>query len=138
MPTSDTQQLTRGKVVDQRGDLVVLSIPNTDYRLHLVPDGEITPNETGHVQGALRAVARRVDVVSRGGRYIDPAYGRPRILQGRVAATNAQDGRIAVACAPGVVFHCKLAAPGQSVDDFVEGQLVSFSIDRGATLTQSR
>ena len=128
---------TRGKLAETGNEQIIVTIPNSDYRLHLVPNGEITPSPTGHVVGVIEAKARRIDIVETGGRFVDPTYGRPRNLQGRVASVNTESNVIAVTCGPGVVFNITPTAPGQSAKQFAEGVLVRFAIDRGATFTQA-
>src|SRR5690606_12854034 len=82
------------------------------------------------VAGRIYARAKRVDIVRVGGRYIEPVYGRPRRLQGRVVAIDAEANAIAVHCACPII--CTLTAPGQSAEQFTLGQLVSFDVERGA------
>jgi hypothetical protein len=116
---------------------VVLTFPNTDYRLHLEPAGGSLPagidGRVGSmVIGTVRANARRVDVVRSGGRYVEPVFGRPRRVQGRVVSVDAGRGTITVHA--GVPIVCRVTAPGQKAGDYEAGAFVSFDVERGATI----
>lgn len=67
-------------------DHLVLNIPSTKYNLHLVAASEVTPNPQGRLTGTIHITAATIDLVSRGGSYIEPLNGRPRRIQGTVAA----------------------------------------------------
>jgi hypothetical protein len=128
-PTQPDRGLVRGRLAEVAEGMIVLAIPETSYRLHLVVD---TPPKTPvgkPVIGRIHARAKRVDVVPSGGRYIEPVIGRPRRLQGWLAQMDRQAKTITVLC--GAPFTCTLE-PRQSPGDFQVGQLVSFDIERGA------
>jgi len=108
---------------------IVLHPHNTNYQTHLEPVGEITTEPGKTITGIIRAKAKRIDVVSTGGRFVDPVFGRPRRVQGSIIAIDR--GHLVVSA--GMPIHCKPTAPGQSADDFEIGQFVSFSVERGAT-----
>ena len=112
---------------------IVLAIPNTNYQLHLVPTGPITVEAGKRILGTIQASARRVDVVDTGGRYIEPVFGRPRRIQGRVLA-GSDDTRMLVVDAA-VPIHCKLTDFRQKPSQFAVGELVSFDALEGATFT---
>lgn len=120
-----------GRVEEVRDGMIVLGVPGTDYRVHLVcprlPEGV---GVRDRVRGTVRANARRVDRVPSGGKFIEPVFGRPRRLQGRVIGGNPADDTIVVDA--GLPFTCRLADPRQKAADFPVGELVSFDIERGA------
>lgn len=120
----------QGVLLEQREGMIVLSLPGTDYQLHLRVDRPVAAQPNQRVAGRITARAKRVDVVQTGGRYIEPVYGRPRRLQGVVVAAEAGKNQIVVHC--GCPFICELTA-GQKALDFPLGALVSFDIERGAT-----
>lgn len=121
--------LTRGKLLGHEPGRLVLGLPGTEYRLHLVTDRQVEPDAVGFVRGRITARARRVDVVKTGGRFIEPVYGRPRRLQGVVTSVDAAAGTITVQgpCP----FVCTLTAR-QNPQDFEPGQLVGFDMESGA------
>jgi len=121
-----------GVIQDSKPDMVVLQIPGTDYRLHLVPASAAaaaTLTVGARVDVKLTARAKRVDVIRTGGRFVEPIIGRPRRLQGRVTATDPQHNTITVFC--GAPFTCELTM-GQNASEFPVGTLVAFDVERGA------
>lgn len=133
-PTSAAQanHLVTGRLLEASPDRIVLGIPHSDYRLHLVPAAPINARPKDRISGAVRAQALRVDVVPSGGRYIEPVFGRPRRIQGRIIGGDpAQNTLIVDAACP---IHCRLN-PRQKTADFALGQLVSFDVERGASFT---
>jgi len=115
--------------------MVVLTFYNTQYEMHLLPVGDIA-DPSGvplgkRVEGKIRADAKRVDVVTSGGRYVEPVHGRPRRVQGWVVATDNTRNSITVNA--GVPIECRLTDRRQSATRFEPGQFVSFDVMRGAT-----
>lgn len=120
---------------------VVISFHNLNYRMHLRPLGTVTPGFGGKVRGVIRANAKRVDRVETGGRLVDPVFGMPRRVQGRVVKVAAERNELVVHA--GMPIHCRLteripAEPDrrQLATDYPEGDLVSFYIAAGATFEQ--
>ncbi len=127
--------LVHGTVAEKSLDKLVLALPGTDYRLLLmvaagVSDRLPDAGSPTRIAGTLHAQARRIDIVPRGGRYIEPVNGRPRRVQGRVVAINPRPGTIGVQCAPGCVVIVTPLAP-QTAAHFADGQLVSFDVEPG-------
>jgi len=115
--------------------MVVLTFYNTQYELHLLPVGDVVSPanapEGKRVEGSIRADAKRVDVVTSGGRYVEPVHGRPRRVQGSIVATDNTKNTITVNA--GVPIECRLTDRRQSAAQFEVGQFVSFDVMRGAT-----
>lgn len=110
---------------------VVLTIHHTDYQLHLVADNAKVANLPLHkpVTGRITAKARRVDLATTGGRFIEPVYGRPRRIQGRISGIDTAANTITVqTCCPITVT----LMPIQNAGDFEVGQLVGFDVEKGA------
>lgn len=128
--TASTGTTTRGILLEQSDDAIVLGLPGTDYRLHLVPSAPISTTVGRRITGRIRAEAMRVDIVPSGGRYIEPVYGRPRRLQGRIIATDRQANSITIACA--CPIECTLTAD-QTTADMPIGAIASFDVKPGAT-----
>ena len=112
---------------------IVVGFPNTSYQLHLIPKAPILTEPGRRITGIIRATARRIDLVNTGGKYIEPVYGHPRRVQGRVLLAN-NDTRLLVvdAAAP---IHCTVTDVRQKPSQFPEGELVSFDVLDGATFT---
>lgn len=116
----------------QRSDgEVVLTIHHTDYQLHLVAENAAVAALPLHkpVTGRITAKARRVDVTTTGGRFIEPVYGRPRRVQGRISGLDPAANTITVqTCCPITVT----LMPNQKAEQFEVGQLVGFDVEKGA------
>lgn len=128
--------LAQGSLVEQSDGKIVLGLASTEYQLHLLVDSPVTPSVTGKVTGTITAQAQRVDKTQAGtgGRFIEPVYGRPRRIQGRVTATDTSANTITVLAACPVV--CSFAT-AQSASDFEVGQLVTFDVKPGAKFAQA-
>ncbi|MEM1353686.1 MAG: hypothetical protein AAGC44_15145 [Planctomycetota bacterium] len=132
-PIGPTTTPTVTGTVESIGEqTLVLKLPGTDYRLHLVPAEGSAFGVGQRVTGVVRAHAQRMDVVPAGGRYVEPVFGRPRRVQGRVTGGSVQRDEVYVKAGPGLVIQPM--AP-QRAGDFAVGQMVSFDVKRGATFT---
>jgi hypothetical protein len=125
--------LAAGELAQKSNDHLVLAVPGTDYRLQLAAAGPIPAQVGDRVRGTIRAQAMRVDVIASGGRYIEPVYGRPRRLQGRIVGGDVAANSIVVHTGP-VPVVCTLAV-NQKAGQFAVGQLVSFDVRSGASFT---
>lgn len=110
----------------------VISFPNTSYRVHLEPVGEITAKPGKTIVGTIRARAKRIDTCATGGRFIDPVFGRPRRVQGSIVAIEGD----AVVVNTGVPIHCVPTDPRQKASDFEVGQFVSMGVESGASFEE--
>jgi hypothetical protein len=114
--------------------MVTISFPNTSYQVHLVPTGPVHAEVGKRIIGVIRASARRIDEVKTGGRYVEPVYGRPRRVQGRVVGVEGG----AVVVDAGMPIHCTPTDPRQKPEQFQAGQFVSFDVLEGATFDERR
>ncbi len=114
---------------------IVVSFANTSYRSHfeIEDPGAITATVGKRIVGTIRAEAKRIDVVTTGGRYVEPVYGRPRRVQGTVIAI--EDGAVVVNA--GMPIHCTPTDDRQNAGDFEAGQFVSFDVLRGARFEEA-
>jgi len=112
---------------------VVISFPNTNYQIHLVAQGQVGGEVGKKIIGTIRVDARRVDEVDTGGKYIEPVYGRPRRVQGRVIWFN--DGTRTLVVDAGVPVHLRMTDERQTPTDFPVWTLVSCDVRDGATFT---
>jgi len=115
-----------------RPGYIVFSVPNSSYRLYLRPAGPLATSVGGRLVGVITATARRVDVIDTGGKYVEPVFGRPRRVQGKVVALD-EGARAIVVDAGGVSIQCRLSDARQRPVDFSIGELVSFDVLDGAT-----
>jgi len=126
--------VVEGRIEPLDAESITLVVPGTSYRLYLVaPEPQKLIAQAGgagaRVHGRIFARAKRVDRVAAGGRYVEPVFGRPRRLQGRVLAADAGSQSLLVRCGPPVLAQLTM---GQTVDQFPVGSLVSFDVERGA------
>lgn len=75
----------RGRVKQSNGDTIVFLPAGTNYELRLKSEGGAYagPIDTP-VEGIIRVTARKIWTVPSGGNFIQPIFGEPRIIQGRV------------------------------------------------------
>jgi len=130
-------RLARGTLVETvdatatRQAYVKLTYPNTRYVLHLLPETPVTTEPGRRIIGTIHAQARRIDRVETGGRYVEPVFGRPRRVQGRVVAVEPESNEVVVHA--GVPIHCRPTDERQKATDFAEGDFVSFDVMDGAS-----
>jgi hypothetical protein len=139
-PTSKIDPcLARGTLLAQlaptatKPALIKFGVPNTNYELHLVPKGSITAQVGKRLIGSVHAQARRIDVVSTGGQYVEPLYGHPRRVQGTIIAIKGD----AIVVDAGVPIHCTPTDARQKAEQFSVGQFVSFDVMDGASMQQA-
>jgi len=137
VPSITHNDLVRGVLLevvhgDDNQKRIVLAIPNTDYRLHLVVNGEVSEEIGRALHGMIDVCANRIDVCDAGGQFIDPVMGRPRTIQGRVRAADTENDVLIVQSK--VPWRVHVKSP-QKASDFEFGSLVRFFVDRGAEFT---
>lgn len=131
--------LARGELLEVVGatatlpGYIIFTIPNSSYRLHLIPTTPIAGEPGKRLIGTVHARARRIDIVKTGGRYVEPVFGRPRRVQGAVVATNAAANLVVVNA--GLPIHITPTDARQKASEFEAGQFVSFDVLDGATFT---
>lgn len=133
--TPSDAAIARGRLIEQGGDDLGLwidfAVPGTELRLRLRVAAPLDVKPGQRIAGEIKAVARRVDIVGSGGRLIEPVYGRPRRIQGRIVGGRT-DANAIVVLAAGVPIVATLASPGQRVAGFSRGQLAAFDVEPGA------
>ncbi|MEM0983018.1 MAG: hypothetical protein AAGI17_03605 [Planctomycetota bacterium] len=134
--------VTRGVLAEShdatatRPAFLVLEFYNTDYRIHLQPQGTISAQLGKRIEGIVRADARRVDSVGAGGRYVEPVEGRPRRVQGTVVDTDSSSNTITVNA--GVPMVLRLTDQRQRASDFEVGDFITCATMAGATFEQKQ
>lgn len=127
-PSSDCPTVS-GRLLEKSVDRIVLRLPGTDYRIQLVPAGAIPEQPGDKVTGMIEAKARRIDEIDAGGRYVEPVYGRPRRVQGRIVGGDLEANLIYVSAGPTLAL--RPMAP-QTAADFAIGQMITCGIEDGA------
>lgn len=121
---------TRVRLLGRTDDGVVVGIDQTHYRLHLSCDGQMSADVGDRVRGVIGAKVWKVDFVSSGGAYIEPVYGRPRRIQGRVVGSMADGNRVVIE-----VCGCRITGEVPErwpVDQMQLGGLVALDVEPGA------
>jgi len=122
------------------GEFVEITIPGTSYRLRLVcADAEsLRPRLGRRVNGRLEGRALRMHVTAGGGRFIEPAEGMPRIVQGSVQSFERRaDGGIVRVLVDIAVPVWVEPMPEQCFDEIALGDLVNFYMQSGARFVPS-
>jgi hypothetical protein len=124
----------RGKIRQINGDMVVFVPAGTNYELHLRHDGAFEGPMDRPLQAVIRVVARKVWTVPSGGNFIQPIFGSPRIIQGRVKWLDER--RLVVQA--GTSFLVELPSSEHALDlahgGIEVGSLVNVTALPGATI----
>jgi len=128
--TTASGPIVEGRLAEQIDGKIVLTVPETSYRLHLVVEQALQAQVGERITGVIRCKAKRVDVVPSGGRFIEPVYGRPRRIQGVVSGGDVQANTLLVKAGAPVTVTLM---PSQKAGDFKIGQMVCFDVERGAS-----
>lgn len=125
----------KGKVLQNNGQTVVFQPAGTNYELHLLVAGGAYDGPVGQpVSCVIRVDARKVYTVPSGGNFIQPIFGPPRIIQGRVRALD--DRRLVVHAA--VPITVNLPADAHAIDlnrgPIGQGSMVNVVALPGATV----
>ena len=120
----------RARLEESGPEGFVISLPGTEYmlRLHLKGATAVAPGK--RISGVITGTAQKFHRASAGGGFIEPVEGHPRIVQGRVRATDASANRVLVQA---VVPMWVTPAAGQSARDFHAGDFVNFYMESGVT-----
>lgn len=132
MTTTQTNpDLTTGVATDITDDAFTLTIPGTEYRIHLKNDSPLTDGR--RITGVITAQAKRIDKIRGGGAFLEPIEGRPRRVQGRVRAIDKSKQTVTVYTGAAPIV-CK-TNDMQSADDFEIGEMVTLSVEPEASFT---
>ena len=121
-------------MTEKRGSSTIVFKPiGTSYELHLEGSGYDGPMNTS-VELNVTLQARKLWTIPSGGNFIEPIFGKPRTIQGRVRAI---DGQTLVVQA-GIPLHVKLPSADSGVDlndgAVTVGHMVNVMVMPGATL----
>jgi hypothetical protein len=133
MPTND--YAARGRVIEVRdeGRTVVFKPDRTVYQLTLRAESPYAGPLNIPIDARLRIAARKVYTVPSGGNFIEPIFGEPRIIQGRVK--RGDDRRLVVHA--GTPFNVDLPPAPSAIDlnngPMTVGSLVNVVVMPGAS-----
>lgn len=129
----NTQTIAAGRVYvdEKREDEVVVRLPGTNYRLYLKPVRPVTAEPGKRISGVIRCAGWKVDQVSPGGAYVEPVYGRPRRVQGRVIAAMPEGNAVVVEVCR-TPFVCELPDrwPAEQIEP---GRMIAVDVYPGST-----
>ena len=108
----------------------MVSVPGSAYMLRLHAQGAAPTAVGKRVRGIVSGQAQKLHKASAGGEFIEPVAGHPRIVQGRVRATDLERNRVLVQA---VVPMWVTPATGQSARDFHAGDFVNFYMESGVS-----
>ena len=87
--TATESHIARVRVVEKTDESIVVGITGTNYQIHLKPTAAVNTLVGKRAKGVIRTDVWKVDFVSAGGgAFVEPVYGRPRRVQGRVIGTG--------------------------------------------------
>jgi hypothetical protein len=134
--TTAANDIARGVVESFAHGKLVLTVPGTKYKIHLVADehaDRLKESVGKRIKGRIHANALRLFKTSGGGgQFIEPIWGEPRIVAGLVEKVDQANRRILVNV---VVPMWLMLEKGQPADMFAEGDMVNCYVQSGATLT---
>ena len=132
---TEARALARGVLESLTDDELVLAVGHSNYRLHLVPTvpaSEIDVPVGKRIRGVIEARALRIHPARGGGRFIEPIWGAPRIVAGKVLQVDQANQRVLV----DVSVPMWVTVPeGQDFGVLEEGQLVNFYVQSGVTFS---
>ncbi len=131
----EARALARGILESISDEQLVLRVPGTAYRLHLIPTvtaAEINTAPGKRIKGTIEARALRAHTAEGGGRFIEPVDGAPRIVAGAVIAVDTEQDRVLIDVA--VPMWISLQPPQQAAD-FANGALLNCYVESGATFS---
>jgi hypothetical protein len=103
----------RGKIIEVNGDRIIFSPSNTTYQFHLLKSGGVAVEASDRpIEILIRVNARKVYTVPSGGNFIQPIFGPPKIIQGRVKF--ADDRMIVIHAAVPII--CELPADDLAIN----------------------
>lgn len=129
MQTSIPSDTACGILTRQGQGTIDLQVPGTAYALTLACAAVPAGAQVGRrLRGTVRATALKLHHADAGGVFVEPVAGAPRIVQGRVLATDLRTNRILA----DVVLPMWIDLPdSQAASDFQTGQLVNSHLASG-------
>lgn len=89
MTTTAADTSAIGKVISAAQGKVIFSPAGTNYEMHLAAPAFSGPVGVP-VRGVVRVKARKIYTVPSGGLFVEPIFGSPRNIQGRIVAVDSK------------------------------------------------
>jgi len=134
---SDVARVVLDQVIAGTPARVQVSVPRYEYRLELVLDGDaaaLAGRQGKRLSGVIRGRAQRMWSARAGGCFIEPVWGHPRIVQGRVLATDLERNAVLLDLVVPAWFDLE---PSQSAASFQTGDMLNFYVESGVRFTPS-
>ena len=133
--TTDQQAgaVARGLLESLQENSIVLAVPGSSYRLKLALNGSSSAISTPvgkRIKGTIEARALRVHPARAGGKFVEPVWGEPRIVQGMVKGREHNRLLVDVSVPMWVTLDER-----QNPAEFPNGQMVNFYVESGTTFT---
>lgn len=131
---SETDFPSRGKVISVTDESIVFTPSNTTYQIELqTPRGRYDGPVNELVDGIIRATARKMYTVPSGGGWLEPIFGTPRTVQGRVRHVDPR--YLVLHC--GAFFLVRVPESDSAIDlvngPFRIGAMANATLHSGAT-----
>lgn len=129
-------EIVRAVLEEITGDVLVLEVPGTNYKLQLktADNGESITTEQGkRIKGIIHAKAMRMHNAKAGGKFIEPVWGEPRIVSGVVLAVDESKNRLLVDVSLPMWVE---VYEGQQAQQFAAGQMVNFYVQSAMEFEQ--
>lgn len=134
---SDIARVVLEQVIPGQPAHIQVSVPRSEYRLDLVLDGDaaaLAGRVGKRMTGVIRGRAQRMWTARAGGCFIEPVWGHPRIVQGRVLASDLERNAVLLDLALPAWFELE---PSQSAAAFQTGDMLNFYVESGVRFTPS-
>jgi len=116
---------------------IVMSFYNTSYKLRLLASDEtivaMRPRAGKRVLGTIRVGARKIADCKTGGKFVEPVFGAPQHIQGKVIAHHND----AIVVNAGMPIHVTPTHPNQNAQTFQVGSFMTFDATEGAVFEPS-
>jgi hypothetical protein len=123
----------RGKIIKTQDHIVVFAPTNTNYELHLTDKSGLDGIPAGMIEALLRVSGRKIWTVKSGGNFIEPIFGPPRKIQGRIRYLDDQQMVVQAGTPIIVALPSDPAAYDMSHGMLTVGDLVNVSLLPGGT-----
>jgi hypothetical protein len=127
-PTRPINSIAALRVSEVKDGSIVVEVPNTEYRLLLAAPAGFSAKRGQRIRGEIHANALRMHRSDTGGRFIEPIYGQPRIVQGEIIAIDAPARRVLMDMAVPVSVTLQ---PAQDLNAIAVGELWNCYVESG-------
>lgn len=132
--TTAARIAARGKVLREENGMIVFAPAGTNYELHLQPAGPFHGSIGQLIEAFINVAARKVYTVSTGGNFIQPIFGTPRIIQGRVLALDERRLIVHAGAAIGVDLPSESHAIDLNRGPIARGSMVNVVASPGGSI----